>query len=32
MQPAILKFYVHHAVLKYEKGTDVIAKWNGHAD
>jgi len=26
MQPATLKFYVHHAVLKCENGTDVIVK------
>ena len=30
MQPATLKFYVHHACLKCENGTDVIFKgtWN----
>jgi len=31
MQPDTLKFYVHHAVLKCENGTDVIVKetWDG---
>jgi len=32
MQPATLKFYVHHAVFKCEKGTDVIVKETWHAD
>jgi len=32
MQPATLKLYVYHAVLKFEKGTDVIAKGTWHAD
>ena len=32
MQPATLKSYVHHAILKYEKGTDVSAKGTWHAD
>jgi len=27
MQPAALKFYVHHAVLKWKNDTDVIVKW-----
>jgi len=29
MQPATSKFYVHHAVLKCENSTDVIAKGLG---
>jgi len=32
MQPAAMKFYVHHAVLKCEKGTDVTVKRTWHAD
>jgi len=30
MQPATLKFYVHHAVVKCENGTDVIVKGAWH--
>ena len=32
MQPATFKFFVHHVVLKCEKGTDAIAKETWHAD
>ena len=32
MQPATVKFYVHQAILKSEKGTDVTAKGYWHAD
>jgi len=32
MQPATLKLYVHHAVLKFENGTDVIVRVAWHAD
>jgi len=32
MQPAALKFYVHHAVLKDKTVTDVIAEGTWHAD
>jgi len=31
-QPTTLKFYVYHAVLKCENGTDVIVKGNWHAE
>jgi len=32
MQPAALKIYMHHAVLKCDTITDVIAKGTWHAD
>jgi len=32
MQPATLKFYEHHAILKCENGTDVVVKGTQNAD